>query len=790
MPYRLRMFGGWDLLGPDGEPIDAVRAHRSKGAALLAYLATRPPGQPAQRGDLYPLLWPERNDEAAGNALRSALSRLRRKLPEGAVGGKDENRAWVDDSVLTSDVRAFGRAVEEGRRREALRLYRGPFLDHVRLTAARPFNRWADEQRESYRRQAYEAALALGERAREDGAFSEAEKAYRKALDLAPLKEEAAAGLMRVLAARGERAETLQLYERFTDRLRQELDLVPSADLKDLAERVRAGDQTAEAGGREVDAEEVAGRGEPAESRWLRRPLVVVVALLAAVLLGAGTWLLLLGGSGTAASSSASVDRPTVAVLPFGRLGADGDGGEESVFREGTHLGLINRLSNISDLAVVSRTAVRPYGEVEESLTAIADTLGAQWIVRGDVQEFDGRVQVNVRLINPRAGTQVWAGEYRRKLTPENLFAIESEVTKRIAQSLEGQLSQGETERVQRRPTEDMEAYKFYVQGRSYFAVRTEAGVRKAVEYFQRAIDEDSSYARAWAGLADAIAVGRARGLITPGDSLPEVERAARRALQLEPDLAEAHASMGMVHFHQQSLPLALRELKRAIALKPSYAQAHDWLGMTLLAIGRPEDAHRYNSTAVQLSPRHVAARARLVTVLIELDSISEAKTHLRGGLLLPGKEARLRGRILYYEEQWEELEQLARKRFERQGPYNRWRFYLARIALLRADTATARDQLTELRKERALFEEGLVRAALGATDSAFAAWRKIEDWSGFAIWDNQRLRYSYDDILDPLRGDPRYEELVGRINRQYGLNPDGSLPDSVDVSFGSESDD
>ena len=182
----------------------------------------------------------ERTEEEGRNSLRAVLSRLRGRLPDGALGGKGETRLWLEESVLTSDVRAFHRSLEDDRHREALDLYRGPFLEHFHLRGMDAFNRWADERRTHYRREAHGAALAVGAQAREAGELAEAANAYRRALDLAPLQEAGAAGLIRVLTARGERGDAVRFYQAFTDRLAEELDLSPSSELEALAEQIRS----------------------------------------------------------------------------------------------------------------------------------------------------------------------------------------------------------------------------------------------------------------------------------------------------------------------------------------------------------------------------------------------------------------------------------------------------------------------------------------------------------------------------------------------------------------------
>lgn len=609
MPYRLRLFGGWTLLGPNGEPTEAVQPHHSKGAALLTYLAVRPRGRPAERGELYPLLWPERSDEKARNALRSSLSRLRRKLPEGALGGKDESRVWVDDSVLTSDVRAFGRALAEGRRREALSLYRGPFLDHVTLSSASPFERWADEQRDTYRRQAYEAALTLGEWTRADREFAEAEEAYRRALDLEPLKEAAAAGLIRVLAEKGERTDALRLYETFTDRLDEELDLAPSDELRDLAERVRSGRGRAEPGGSGAEPVEVGGQEEAAGSQWSGRPLPVLVTILAAVLVGIGAWLLRSDGSETAVAYSPPADRPTVAVLPFDDVSVEASSGNLGIaFTES----IIAELALAENLSVLPRTSVMPYRESDLQPPAVADSLGVEHVLEGSIRQHGDSVRISVQFVHADRGRRIWARTFDREFP--DIFQVEGEVARRVADALEAELTEETRKQLEDRPTYNPTAYRRYLRGRELLirAQRYTTEDRKnpaaAIELFREAIRLDSTFALAHVGLSRAF---KLRGDLTGAARWTDSSLwAARRATELDPNLADAHRVLGRhLHIERGRVSEAERHLKRAVALKPGGGWCYCDLAYLYYWAGQIPESLRWYWRALPLAPEKPEVR-------------------------------------------------------------------------------------------------------------------------------------------------------------------------------------
>ena len=347
-----------------------------------------------------------------------------------------------------------------------------------------------------------------------------------------------------------------------------------------------------------------------------RRAPGALVGLGVVAAAGVGAWYLLGAGGEPASRAAGPADTArsapragprSIAVLPFENMGGE----ESEQFTRGFHDGLLTRLFNVSGLKVISRTSVLQFRETELPLPAIADSLGVKWVMEGGVQRMGDQLQVNAQLIDPRTDTHAWAQSYRRDLTTEDLFAIQGELTKRIARSLEAELSPAEVERIDRCPTEDMGAYRLYVRGRSQLNSRTSEGMRKALGYFRRAIEQDSGYALAWSGLADALGLAPLYLDSLPTDA-PDQETAARRALDLAAGLAEAHASVGYVRFLDRRGPEALLELERAVRLKPSYAQAHHWLGYLLMTMGRLDEAGDHVRLAVELDPGHASARGVL----------------------------------------------------------------------------------------------------------------------------------------------------------------------------------
>lgn len=527
-------------------------------------------------------------------------------------------------------------------------------------------------------------------------------------------------------------------------------------------------------------------RRRPVGQQWLAGGAAAVALLL--FLLG---WALWPEGSATESTSRATVPSfsQSIAVLPFETVGA----GEATGFTEGIHGDILTRLSNISGLKVISRTSVQQYRDTQKPTTEIGQELGAGWVLEGEVQEVGGQVQVNARLINAQTDQQAWASDYRRKLTAVNLFEIQEEITREISSSLEAQLTPEEKKRVEDAPTQDLEAYRHYVQGRQALDQMTsDEDLRQAGKHFQKALAEDSTFALAWAGLADAI--GRNPYQESGSDSLrlPKVsqEEAARRALDLNPDLAEAHAALGYVHFIQHEGPAALRRFRRAVALKPSYAEAQKFLGGLLLPLGMPKEALKHFQLAKELNPQHVLARHGLYDAYLANDRPEMALLGAREQQrMYPEYEQAVWGEIraLYHLDRFEEAARIARQRLADSNTTHEevaLCSYLVAAEAAVGDTAQARSQLDKL-ESISVPEEGLDRyhalssiayAALGNVDAAFGAYQKIEKWPWFAALD---LRYLFfPEVRRKLQEDPRYKDLIREINLYWGLKPDGSLPE------------
>lgn len=789
---KLHTFGGLEVRTGAGEWLDPL-AGRTKCLALLAYLAVEAPDGRVPREKVASLLWPDRINELSRASLRVALSQIRQATDADLVAGAGTSSVGLARDHLWTDVTAFREALEAGEERRALELYEGEFLAGVHVKGARQFQRWVDRKQGHLRQEAYEIALSVGAAARKAGDMAAAEDALRKALDLAPLREEAAQKLIRTLADRGRMADAVQLYEAFRQRRQAELGIAPSDELDEMVEELRRAPLPASGAGGEADASAVEpaerpspagaprGREPPRWGRFRRRTLVS--AIVAAGLLSvavAGVWHLLDADDGAAAVAGG--DR-SVAVLPFKATGTEDPG----PIAEGLHGDLLTRLSNVSGLEVISATSVERYRDSDLGLPAIAESLGVKWVVEGEVQRAGDAIQVNAQLVDPRIDTHAWAETYRRELTAGNLFDLQGDITRRIAGSLEAELTPGEWERVQRSPTHDLEAYRFYVQGRRHLRRRTATDAREAARYLRQAVERDSSFALAWTALADLVVLADRYGWDLPAASLPDPYEAAQRALQLDPDLAEAHATLGLLALNPEGepdAPAAYRKLRRAVELKPSYAEGHFWLGYLQLAFNGLDRAVDHLRTAVDLDPEFYPAWGILAWAEFARGAPDEALSHIDRELAARrgvsednpayAQGGRDRGIALYLQRRYPDVERIARPGFSEGEGLPVFGMLLVAVEAATGDTAGAERALAQMQETGAPpVLQGVAHAALGDVDGAFKAFSGDNLWP---IGTVVMLRYWFPEILGPIRADPRYPELVRQIERRWKLKPDGSL--------------
>lgn len=333
-----------------------------------------------------------------------------------------------------------------------------------------------------------------------------------------------------------------------------------------------------------------------------------------------------------AGSSTSEMPAKSIAVLPFDNLSRDPD---NAFFAEGVQDEILTRLAKVADLKVISRTSTTHFKSSPENLPQIAKQLGVMHILEGSVQKANDAVRVNVQLINAMTDAHLWADTYDRKLT--DIFAVESDIAKTIAETLQAKLTGSEMQMMEAHPTSDMTAYELYHKGRSLWGKRTGDNIPKAIAFFEQAIAQDPNYALAYAGLSSAYVLAPFYAGADRREAWAKAKETALKALRLDPNLSEAHLALGKVLFFSEiDLAGALHEYKRAIELKPNDADAHHWYSNdALCALGRFEEAIVEGKRSVELDPLSIVINADLGVTYCYARRFDESTKQLRKTLEL-----------------------------------------------------------------------------------------------------------------------------------------------------------
>ena len=318
----------------------------------------------------------------------------------------------------------------------------------------------------------------------------------------------------------------------------------------------------------------------------------------------------------------------TMAVLPFVDMSAERD---QDFFCEGMAEELINALANVDGLRMTSRTSAFQFRNQQLDVHTIGARLKVDKILEGSVRRSGKRLRVTVKLVDVSTGYHVWSEKYDREM--EDVFDVQDEIAKTVVNKLKIQLETGGRPLVKKH-TENLEAYNIYLKGRFYWNKRYEFGVQKGMDCFQGAIDKDPKYALAYAGLADSYSVLASWNFIHVEAGYGRAKAAALKALELDPALAEAHASLAYVRmFFDWDWPGAEDLLLRSIALNPRYAVAHYWYALLLAIQSRFNEAQSQARQALDLDPLSAVAGAIQGWVLLMERRHDEALVQLRAAL-------------------------------------------------------------------------------------------------------------------------------------------------------------
>ena len=507
-----------------------------------------------------------------------------------------------------------------------------------------------------------------------------------------------------------------------------------------------------------ADAVEQQSRGHT----WIY--IVVVAAAFSVGLFFLGRYSAGNKESGRPPATEGSLPEKSIAVLPFDNLSRDPD---NAYFCEGVQDEILTRLAKVADLKVISRTSTQHFKSTPENLPEIAKKLGVMHILEGSVQKASDQVRVNVQLVNALTDAHLWADTYDRKLT--DIFAVESEIAKTIVDTLQAKLTGSEQHAIAARPTENTEAHQLYLKGRFFWNKRTGNDLKKSIDYFQQAIATDPNYALAYAGIADAYVLLPGFTAGTPRECYPKAKAAAKKALELDDTLAEAHTSLAMaIWLYDFDFSQAIREFQRAIELNPNYAPAHQQYGnITLTALGRFDDAIAQGKRAVELDPLSLIINADLGTNYNYARRYDEAIAQLHKTLEMDPGFYYARSNLGQALEAKGALD-AAIEEYQKARSLNDDPFVLALLGHAYAfsgnktEALKILDQLKELSKQRYVSAYSFAIVYLGLGDKEQALGWLEQSYRDRAGSDIGYIRV--DPLVDPLRGDPHFEALAEKI--------------------------
>jgi TolB-like protein/DNA-binding winged helix-turn-helix (wHTH) protein/Flp pilus assembly protein TadD len=517
-------------------------------------------------------------------------------------------------------------------------------------------------------------------------------------------------------------------------------------------------DRTAE---KATDAGNAHGQGNRKAYRWWLS-VGAVVLLSAACLL---SFLVVWGRRRASNPPTHSQGKIVLAVLPFENLSHDPD---QEFFSDGlteemiTQVGKLNR----DRLSVVARSSVAKYKSTHLAAKEIGKELNADYLVQGSVRRWSDRVRITVQLIQAQNQTDLWTESYDREL--KDLLAVQDSVVQSIASQIHIALTEEQKTLLANPRQTRPEAYEAYLKGRYYWNKRTADGMQKAEHYFQQAIDSDPTYAAAYSGLADCNSGLTWHGFKSPADALPKAYAAARKAVEIDPRSAEAHASLGLVFSHGWNWAGAEAEFRSALELDPQYANAHHWYGDYLSIKRRHDEALAEASRALELDPLNLMIGTWVALRHYQAHDYSRAIEQARNSVELDSNFAAahllLGEGYVQADLHTEGVSELKRAASLSGGSP----LYTAQVAVALAVAGQKREalriahELETISRKRYVSPYGLAQiyAALNSNEDTFkwlqAAYDDRAVWMGYL---------AVDPIFDRCRSDHRFQELLRRID-------------------------
>jgi serine/threonine-protein kinase len=453
----------------------------------------------------------------------------------------------------------------------------------------------------------------------------------------------------------------------------------------------------------------------------------------------------------------------SIAILPFANASNEPDA---DYLSDGITESIINNLSQVPKLRVMARSTVFRYKGREADPREVGRDLNVRAVLTGRVLNRGELLIIKVELVDAFDGSQLWGEQYNRKLA--DIFSIEEEISKEISEKLRLKLSGAQKKRLAKHHTENTAAYQLYLKGRFHWNKRTEEELKKGIGYFEQSKALDPNYVLAYAGLADSYNILVSYSALAPKEAFPKAKAAAKRALEIDERVGEAHASLAFVMFgYDWDFEEAEREFKRSIELNPGYAGAHMWYAAYLAAMGRSDEAETEIYRAQELDPLSLPIVTNVGWIHYLARQYDKSIEDYKKALEMDPHFVLAHRRLgQTYEQKGMFDDAIA----EFQKTLSTFAGDTESIAALgHAYAASGRvaeahaiiDNLTEYGKQRYIpsYFNAQIHAALGQADQAFEWLEKsYEERYGFLIYLKVEPRF------DPLRNDPRFEELTRRV--------------------------
>ena len=716
---RLSILGPTELRNHDGV-FEHSFLSGPKRLALLAFLVLNSSYGFQRRDKILTLLWPEKGQKSARNLLSNMLYHIRHTLGGDSIISRGTEEISINHDVIWCDARDFEEAVDTEKWMRAIELYRGRLLDGLFIpNVSADFEQWLDLERDKFHRMYTESLEHVALLAEKKRNILKAAEWWGKLAEENPFETRFAENLIRVLAVAGKQNEARQKVRDHANILEKEFGADREEMVRKLTEKLdRYQTETADASSNEKLS--VLDKKESA----------------------------------------------SIAVLPFEELGQSA---ESSNFAKGLHQDLLTRLSGIAGLKVISSTSVLRFNDTQHPISEIVAELGLDFLIEGGLQESGGHMRLHIQVTDTKTGGHALAETYDFELVSSGFFEVQTNLAEKITVALKTKLTPVEKARLTEwTPTESIEAYRLYTMGRWELDQRTEEGMHHSLDYFNQAVELDSDYALAWVGLADALTLLFDYGHESADKTLQKAEEAINRALERDSVLAEAYASLGLLHSNRHEGTKAIHALNKAVELQPSYAEAHNWLSWNYQLLGEAKLALKSARKAVELNPLSPEAVSNLSVSSLYNGLTEEALTEAQRALDLQPKWTTsqfYKGLALYNLERYFEAASVLKNLkvpWAGAGP----KATEALCYFASGESEKALGFMDDFLMKGNMFAAGLLCTAMGKTEEGIGYFLKIGYWDD---WPTLSIYHLYPEILKPIRKHKHFPEIISKVEKSRG---------------------